>query len=167
MMISGVVAAGITGYLLGIVRPAWLMVGSSSAFLTAALLTVTLPPQQVYWAQIFVCTLVATFGMEMSFPAATVYLSNSIEKEHQGVAASLVNTIVNYSISLGLGFAGTVEVNVEDGNRLRGYRGALYMGVGFAGLALAISIAFLIQTYWNNVSKQEKEDQQVDDRCKG
>jgi hypothetical protein len=69
----------------------------------------------------------------MSFPAATLILSNAVSKEHQGVAASLVNTVVNYSISLGLGFAGTVEVHVNNGGRtqqdlLRGYRGAFYMG---------------------------------------
>lgn len=154
MMISGIVAAGTTGFLLGAVRPAWLMVFSNSAFLTAAILTATLPPHQIYWAQIFVCTLVATFGMEMSFPAATVYLSNSIEKAHQGVAASLVSTVVNYSISLGLGFAGTVEVNVRHGDSpkdiLHGYRGALYIAVGFAGMALATSVVFLAHTYWDD-----------------
>jgi hypothetical protein len=50
--------------------------------------------------------------MDMSFPAATVILSNAMPKEHQGLAASLVNTMVNYSISIGLGIAGTVEANV-------------------------------------------------------
>ncbi|KAK4500430.1 hypothetical protein PRZ48_008619 [Zasmidium cellare] len=153
MIITGIIAAGTTGYLLGVVRPAWLMVFSLSAFLTTALLTATLPPHQIYWAQIFVCTLVATFGMEMSFPAATVYLSNSIAKEQQGVAASLVSTVVNYSISLGLGFAGTVEVNVRHGDSpeevLNGYRGALYIAVGFAGMGLATSVVFLAHTYWS------------------
>jgi hypothetical protein len=65
MMISGISAAGATGFLLGHVRPAWLMVVSNSAFLATAILTATLPPNQIYWAQIFVCTLVATFGMEV------------------------------------------------------------------------------------------------------
>lgn len=69
----------------------------------------------------------------MSFPAGTLILSNAVGKEHQGVAASLVNTVVNYSISLGLGFAGTVEVHVNNGGKtpddlLKGYRGAFYMG---------------------------------------
>lgn len=90
----------------------------------------------------------------MSFPAATIYLSNSIAREHQGVAASLVNTVVNYSISLGLGFAGTVEVHVKHGESpkeiLNGFRGALYVGVGFAGMALVTSLVFLIITYWDD-----------------
>lgn len=98
----------------------------------------------------------------MSFPAATVYLSNSIERAHQGVAASLVNTVVNYSVSLGLGFAGTVEVNVRRGDSpediLKGYRGALYIAVGFAGLALTTSVFFLCHTYWtDNRGKAERD----------
>lgn len=102
----------------------------------------------------------------MSFPAATVYLSNSIERAHQGVAASLVNTVVNYSISLGLGFASTVEVNVSNGESpedvLRGYRGALYIAVGFAGLALATSILFLGHTYWIDDRKDESDRAEED-----
>ncbi|KAI7259163.1 hypothetical protein KC352_g10479 [Hortaea werneckii] len=144
-----------TGFLLGRVRPAWIMVMAMSAFLAGNLLTATLPPNQIYWAQIFVMTLVAAFGMDMSFPSATVYLSNTIEKSRQGVAASLVNTVLNYSISIGLGFGGTVDVNVNNGgatwqDELRGYRGALYMGTGFAGLGLAISLVFVAKTYWDD-----------------
>jgi hypothetical protein len=91
--------------------------------------------------------------MDMSFPAGAIILSNSVSKEHQGVAASLVTTIVNYSISLGLGFAGTVEVHINHGghNRqdlLRGYHGAYYMGIGIASLGLAVSVMFLLRDYW-------------------
>lgn len=106
----------------------------------------------------------------MSFPAATIYLSNSIERAHQGVAASLVNTIVNYSISLGLGVAGTVEVNVKNGDgpaeTLRGYRGALYIAVGFAGLALATSVVFLAHTYWvgDRASKARGDEEESGDQ---
>lgn len=91
----------------------------------------------------------------MSFPAATLILSNSVSKEHQGIAASLVATIVNYSISLGLGFAGTVEVHLNRGGRtpqdiLRGYRGAFYLGIGLAGLGMLISSIFLLRSYWRD-----------------
>jgi hypothetical protein len=81
----------------------------------------------------------------MSFPSGTFILDNAMHRHHQGLAASLVATIVNYSISLGLGFAGTVESHVNDGGRdvLHGYRRALYMGIGLAGLGLVISICFM------------------------
>lgn len=88
----------------------------------------------------------------MSFPSGTVILSNSMHHQHQGLAGSLVNTVVNYSISIGLGFAGTVESQVNDGgkDRLKGIRGASYMGLGFAGLGLILSVCFMIETWWRS-----------------
>ena len=153
--IAGVIAAYLTGILLERVRPAWLMVMAMSMFLAGNLLIATVPPHQIYWAQLFVTSIVAPFGMDMSFPAATLYLSNSIEKERQGVAASLVNTVVNYSISLALGFAGTIEIHVNNGGKtpedvLLGYRGALYFGTGLAGFGLALAVAFVGKQYWDD-----------------
>lgn len=54
---------------------------------------------------------------------------------------------MNYSISLALGFAGTVEMNVEDGNILKGYRGAWYVGIGLSGLGIITSLLFLLRSY--------------------
>lgn len=49
-----------------------------------------------------------------------------------------------------LGFEGTVEVHVNNGgmtpaDKLKGYRGALYLGVGFASLGILIALAFIIK----------------------
>jgi hypothetical protein len=92
-------------------------------------------------------------GMEMSFPAMNLLLSNSMPKEHQCVSASLVNTTINYSISLALGIAGTVEGNVNDGgyNVLEGYRGAWYLGIGLAGTGTVIVVIFGLND-WRNFS---------------
>lgn len=111
MAIAGGCAAVVTGKMLGPlqVRPAVVMTLSLSAFTTGVTLTAFAPVGQIYWAQIFVSVLVMPFGMDMSFPAATLILSNAVNKEHQGIGASLVNAVVNYSIALGVGFAGTVD----------------------------------------------------------
>jgi hypothetical protein len=45
--------------------------------------------------------------MDMSFPARTLIMSDAVEKKYQRMAASLVNTVVNYSISIGVGITGT------------------------------------------------------------
>jgi MFS family permease len=155
LIISGVVAALTTGFLLNYVRPPWVMMMAMVAFMTGSILMATAPVHQTYWAQIFVTTIIAPFGMDMSFPAATLILSNAVSREHQGVAASLINTVVNYSISLGLGFAGTVEVHVTKGDgtfddTLHGYRGALYTGIGLAGLGIFLSFLFVLKSYWRD-----------------
>ncbi|KAI9759346.1 MAG: hypothetical protein M4579_002404 [Chaenotheca gracillima] len=146
---SGVIAAITTGFLMGRIRTAWIMLIAMLAFCIGAILVATVPVHQVYWAQFFVSFIVTPWGMDMSFPAATVLLSNSVPKEHQGIAASLVSTIVNYSISIGLGIAGTVDSQVNKGGQdvLAGYRGAQYTEIGLSGLGVLIASVFLIKTY--------------------
>lgn len=146
--LSGFIAAIVTGALIHRIGPAWTMTAAMCAFLVGTTLIATTPVGQNYWGQLFVTAIVQPWGMDMSFPAGTLILSNAVERRHQGIAASLVNTVVNYSIALGLGFAGTVEYKVNRGGTtpedvLRGYRGAFYLGIGLSGLGLAISLAFL------------------------
>ncbi|KAJ5700827.1 hypothetical protein N7536_003840 [Penicillium majusculum] len=153
---SGAVAALVTGFLLGRLPPSVIMF-CAMAFFTAGLsIFATVPVDQTYWAQAFVVSLITSWGMDMSFPSGTLILSNSMPRHHQGLAASLVATTVNYSISLGLGFAGTVETHVNDvgHNVLRGYRGALYMGIGLASLGLVLSICFMFTSWRKYRSNQ-------------
>ena len=56
----------------------------------------TRPVGQIYWTQKFFSLIIQSFGMDMSFPAATIILSNSLPKAQQGIAASLVATFQNY-----------------------------------------------------------------------
>ncbi|KAJ5748216.1 uncharacterized protein N7511_009912 [Penicillium nucicola] len=151
---SGATAAVITGLLLSRVPPSFIMLAAMLAFTIGLSLLATIPPGQTYWANAFLIMLITPWGMDMSFPSGTLILSNSMPREHQGVAGSLVNTVVNYSIGLGLGFAGTVEryVDPDGSDTLKGYRGASYMGLGLAGLGSVIAILFTIVT-WRKSSR--------------
>ncbi|KAL1857248.1 multidrug-resistance type transporter aminotriazole resistance [Paecilomyces lecythidis] len=147
---SGTVAALFTGYMLHHLKPPLVMTMSMCFYLVGSILLMLVPVDQIYWGQMFVAILIIPWGMDMSFPAATIILSDSVERKHQGIAASLVNTFVNYSISLGLGFAGTVEVHVNKGGTtthdiLLGYRGAYYFCTGLAGLGLVITLIYLVK----------------------
>lgn len=94
----------------------------------------------------------------MSFPAGSVILSNHMPLEHQGLAASLVNTVVNYSIAIALGIAGIVEAQTDASVSIKadgglGIRSAQYTGVILAGTGLALGILFCAKTLlregWN------------------
>lgn len=111
--ISGLLAAMSTGFLLSKTTPQVIMVLSMCAFFTGTTLIATAPVQQIYWAQAFFSIIIMPWGMDMSFPSATILLSGKVGPENQGVAMSLVNTVVNYSISLGLGLAGTVQAHID------------------------------------------------------
>ncbi|KAI1861124.1 hypothetical protein JX265_009743 [Neoarthrinium moseri] len=159
--ISGLCAAAFTGLLIHRLGPAAVMTASLCAFFVGTTLMATVPVEQTYWAQTFVSMIIQPWGMDMSFPAGTLILSNAVSRRHQGIAASLVNTVVNYSIALGLGFAGTVEYRVNNGghtleDKLKGYRGAYYMGMGIAGLGIVVCVAFLFKSHMKPSKKQEK-----------
>ncbi|GAB7350964.1 hypothetical protein MBLNU459_g1465t1 [Dothideomycetes sp. NU459] len=150
--VAGAFAAITTGFLLSRIRPAWVMLIALTCFCVGTIIIATAPVGQIYWAQFFVCVIVMPFGMDMSFPAATLILSNAVAKEYQGIAASLVSTVVNYSISLALGFAGTIEGNVNNGGAtlsdiLEGFRGAWYLATGLSGLGIVVSIVFVFKSY--------------------
>lgn len=142
---SGWTAAMTTGFVLGRYSAKAVMLFSMVAFTVGNILIATAPVHRIYWAQMFVSNIVMPWGMDMSFPAATIILSNSLPYEHQGLAASLVATVVNYSISIGLGLAGTVETRVNDGGRkfLKGYRGAWYVGIGLSSFGIVVAATYV------------------------
>ncbi len=90
--ISGALASIITGLLLQVLHPAWVMALSLTSFTIAPVLVATAPVLQTYWAQTFVSMIFITWGIDMSFPAATIIMSNAVKPEHQGIAASLIMT---------------------------------------------------------------------------
>ncbi|MCJ1422820.1 Low affinity NH4+ transporter [Sticta canariensis] len=144
--IVGFIAALVTGFLLSRVRTSYIMAVAMTSFCVGIILPATMPIEQTYWIQTFLSLIITVWGMDMSFPAATILLSNLVPKGQQGVAASLVATVVNYSISIGLGIAGTVESHVSEGGKevLRGYRGAWYAGIGLSGLGVLLSVCFIV-----------------------
>ncbi|CAF4141812.1 unnamed protein product, partial [Adineta steineri] len=81
---------------------------------------------------------------DISFPAASLIVSNSMPMNQQGVAASMVNTAINWSISLGLGIAGTVESELLKRGKttLEGYRGGLYAGIGLSAIGVIVALLF-------------------------
>ncbi len=140
--ISGVCAAVVTGYIMGRIPTSYIMILAMLAFITGTILAATMPVQQTYWAQLFCSFVIMPWGMDMSFPAGTLILSSYVPKKHQGIAASLVTTVVNYSIAIGLGIGGTVEsrVNRDGTETLKGYRSAWYTGIGLGAVGLIISL---------------------------
>ncbi|KAI0476848.1 major facilitator superfamily transporter [Xylaria cf. heliscus] len=148
IFVSGIAAALTTGLIIHRVGPAVVMALALLAFTIGITLIATAPVGQSYWLQTFFCNTIITWGMDLSFPAATLMLSDLVAREHQGIAASLVTTVVNYSGALSLGIAGAVELHVNGGGQtpegiLKGYRGAWYLGIGLGVTGFLVSLVFV------------------------
>lgn len=146
---AGVGAGVLVVFLLRKVLVSVVMLIAMLCFFTGIVLMGTRSQSQIYWGQMFFSVIIQSFGMDMSFPAGTMILSSAFPKHQQGLAGSLVATFVNYSVSIGLGMAGTVEYyttkDMPDGQAktIKGMRNAFYMGMGLAGIGVIVGAVFV------------------------
>lgn len=164
VLITAPLSALTVGKIVGKVPASYIMVVGQVAFFITSILQAFRPPDSIYWTYFFFATIIATIGMDSSLPAATMIFASAVPRKYQGMGGSIVMTIVNYSISLGLGFAGTIETNINHGGNtqadlLYGYRGALWFSVGLTGVGTILSLIFLVK----NHRKQESNENEIGD----
>jgi hypothetical protein len=145
LAVCGACAAMLSALFVRILPAQAIMIIGSLASGAALILVATSPAQQSYWAQFFPALILTAFGPDFLFTASQIVASNSVSREQQGVAGSLIGTLLTYGLSTGLGFAGTVDVYTNDHGRnpLAGHRHALWLGVGFAFSAAVLALAFV------------------------
>ena len=133
-------AAFIAAWLIPRLAAQWILAIGALAVLIAQVILATMPAQQSYWPSVFPATIIQSFCPDFIFTAAAIIASNSVKRSEQGIAGSLIGTLQLYATSIGLGFAGFLEVhtNRHGMSPVRGYRSALFLGVGMAAAALAI-----------------------------
>lgn len=129
-----------------------------------------MPEQQSFFKISLGQMIILCWALDMSFPVASIILSDYLPLELQGMAGSLVSTVINYSISLFLGISSTVEVEIhkKTDNTFQSYRAGIYFGVGVAVLGIFFSIAFLIcqkndikGTFVNGIETNKDEDEEI------
>jgi MFS family permease len=121
-----------------------LAIGCIAAGVSNTLLA-TMPEHQTYWAMLFPAMICVAFTADLLFAAAQIIASNSVPSRYQGAAGSLVGALTQYGMSTGIGFAGTVQtyVSKSTNSTVKGVRGANYLGIGLAVLALVLNVLFV------------------------
>ncbi|KAK0646871.1 major facilitator superfamily domain-containing protein [Cercophora newfieldiana] len=181
--VTGVCFAFLAVWLMRRVAVSCVMFFSMCFFALGSLLMATAPLRQTYWGQTFFAVALIPGAMNLSFPAATILLSSALPKEKQGIAASLVATVVNYSISCGLGLAGSIhkqaaiyaaQENGLQGDppalsvtnpqlvtvRLFGLRSAYWFSVALGVLGMVIAAVFLlVQRFGADESGRTRRDE--------
>lgn len=126
--------------------PAQVIIGLGClAMVVINVLLATIPADLTYWAMAFPAMFISAFTIDLITTSAQIIASNTVPMKYQGIAGSLIGTLLGYGLSTGLGIAGTVEVHTNDNgnNLLKGYHGAAYLAVGLASAALIISVIFI------------------------
>lgn len=145
LTVFGAVAAVLSAWLIPRLAAQYILAIGAICVIASSILVATMPAQQSYWPQLFPAALLMAFCPDFIFTAAQIIASNSVKREQQGIAGSLIGTIVTYGQSIGLGFAGTVESYTTEGQHdlVHGYRNALYFGISLGGAALVLSLIFV------------------------
>jgi MFS family permease len=163
--ITGVLSAFSTVWLIQRFGVSYVMFIAMTCFMVGALLLATMPIHQTYWLQTFFSIIIMPGAMNLSYPAANMLLSAALPKEKQGIAASLVSTMVNYSISCGLGIAGTIDRYVTEAAahergilkapplsiespelsdiRVIGFRASFWFAVAFSAMGMVVASVFI------------------------
>ncbi|KAK3942748.1 major facilitator superfamily domain-containing protein [Diplogelasinospora grovesii] len=145
LAIGGCCAAILSAQAIRHIPAQYIMAIGSVATCSSMILIATMPEQQTYWAQVFPAMILCSFGPDFIFTSAQIIASGAVRRHQQGIAGSLLATLLSYGLSTGLGFAGTVEhyTNDDGENLAKGYRNALYLGIGMCGLATLVAVCLV------------------------
>ncbi|KAI9036820.1 MFS general substrate transporter [Aspergillus affinis] len=151
-------AACLAAWLIPRLAAQWILAIGTITILVSNVLMATVPLRQTYWAQVFPSVVLFSFCPDLVYTAGQIIASNSVRRNQQGIAGSIIGTLNLYGNSLGLGFASTIETQIaKTAGRIWGYRAALYFGVGISVVALVLDVFFV------RMVKDEREGWQGDD----
>lgn len=89
----------------------------------------------------------ASFGPDLSFAAATIFITSSVPRSYQGSAGSLLVTVQNLTLAIVTSVAGSIGIRVEmlpDGEvGLEGMRAIWWFGLASALLGVLITITMV------------------------
>lgn len=144
-VICAVGAAGLAAWMIPRLAAQWILAIGTITILTSNALMATLPLHQSYWPQVFPSVVLFSFCPDLVYTAGQIIASNSVRRNQQGVAGSIIGTLNLYGNSLGLGFASTIEVQIAQrtGSKIAGYKAALFFGVAISAVALVLDVFFV------------------------
>ncbi|KAJ5931174.1 hypothetical protein N7516_005663 [Penicillium verrucosum] len=117
------------------------------------------PSTNLTGPRFFLSVVLFSFCPDFVYTAGQIIASNSVRRNQQGIAASVIGTLNLYGNSLGLGFASTIKVQIarHSGSQITGYRAALLFGVAISVLALILDVCFV------RIVKDDREGWHEDD----
>ncbi|KAH7143407.1 major facilitator superfamily domain-containing protein [Dactylonectria macrodidyma] len=104
---GGASAAILSAKILRFIAAQYILAIGSLATLVSLILVPALPEQQICWAQAFLAILVGPLGPDFLFIASQLIASGTVKRSEEGVARTLISTVLAYGLATGLGFAGT------------------------------------------------------------
>lgn len=154
--IVGVLAAFIVSKTLHVFPGHWIFVASMVCFAMGPAFFLPQTPTTSYWALSMPGVALATFGPDMSFAAAAIFITSSVPRSYQGSAGALLVTVQNLTSAIMTSISDTIGVKVDrlptgeiglDGLR----------AIWWFGLASALTGALITAIFVRIPKAEEKE----------
>ncbi|KAL7913971.1 MFS general substrate transporter [Trichoderma velutinum] len=154
--IIGVLAAWVVSKTLHVVPGHWIFAISMICFGMGPVFFLPQTPSSSYWALSMPGVALSTFGPDLSFAAATIFITSSVPRSYQGSAGSLLVTAQNLTLAIITSVAGSIGIKVDQlPNGEVGLEGM--RAIWWFGLASAIIGALITITMVRIPKAEEKE----------
>ncbi|KAL6863511.1 MFS general substrate transporter [Trichoderma novae-zelandiae] len=145
--IVGVLAAWLVSKTLHVVPGHWILAISMLCFGLGPVFFLPQAPSSSYWSLSMPGVALASFGPDLSFAAATIFITSSVPRSYQGSAGSLLVTVQNLTLAIVTSVAGSIGIKVDklpDGEvGLEGMRAIWWFGLASALLGALITITMV------------------------
>ena len=154
--VFGVLATWVVSRTLHLVPGHYIYAAAMFAFTMGSVFFLPQTPNTIYWALSFPGISLVTFGPDLAFAAASIFITSNVARSYQGSAGSLLVTNQNLSSAIFTSVADAIGAKVD----------MLPSGeVGLEGLrsiwwfALATQlVAMLITVIWVRIPKEEEKE---------
>jgi len=97
-----------------------------------------MPDNPNYWAYVFPAMICATAGVDITFNVTNVFITTSMPKARQGLAGSLINSLLFLGISFFLGLGDLAVTMTADRGQRQSYKVAFWFATGCAVFGMAV-----------------------------
>ncbi|KAJ5179226.1 hypothetical protein N7492_002436 [Penicillium capsulatum] len=154
--IVGVLATWLVSKTLHIVPGHFIYLAAMVAFAMGPVFFLPQTPNTIYWALSFPGIALVTFGPDLSFAAASIYITSNVRRSYQGSAGSLLVTMQNLSSAVMTAVADAIGTKIDKGPS--GDIGLHGLQVIWWWALAAEVVAALITLIWVRIPKEEEKE---------
>ncbi|PHH84487.1 hypothetical protein CDD83_1860 [Cordyceps sp. RAO-2017] len=161
---GGLVLSLLSGSILHILPGRVLLIISGTSKVLAVLFFALIPDNPNYWAWVFPAMLCEAACVDVLWTVSNVFLTTSLPRHRQGLAGAVISVTLFLGGALFLAVADVAkeQFHAAGWELKRQYKGIFWVGVGFAGLALAICFFIRLGRAGCALTVEEQQEAKLD-----
>lgn len=141
--ITGAFCTLLVGLILHLCPGHWVFGISIVAFAVGPLFFAVQPVHLTYFAMGLPAIIISTFGPDLSFAAASVFLTSNVPRALQASAGSLLLTVMYLGGAIFVGIGGIIETSLRGKGELDALRAIFWFNMAVDLLALLVAVVWL------------------------